>query len=108
MPTRRRSSWLGLMSSPHSDGVMQKLRRSDAAVWRLNDHLVGQPPVVNSNHVAHLLGISEVSAPSAIDHLVKTGTLTEITKRVRGRVWQARDVVARLDEFAANLRRTPA
>lgn len=78
--------------------------RRDAAVWRLNDHLIGQP-VVNTEYVANSLGVSKVSAQTAIDRLVASGVLTETTKRVRRRVWQADAILRRLDEFAANIRR---
>jgi len=37
--------------------------------------------------------------------LEAVGTLTESTKKVRHRVWQANDVLARLDDFAAQIRR---
>ncbi len=79
--------------------------RRDAAAWRLNDHLISQP-VVNTSHVAATLRISKVAAQTAIDRLVDSGVLTESTKRVRHRVWQANDILARLDEFAAYIRRS--
>lgn len=81
--------------------------RRDAAAWRLNDLLVGQP-VVNTAYVSSALGISKVAAQNAIDHLTAAGTLAESTKRVRHRVWQANEILARLDEFAASIRRPGA
>lgn len=56
--------------------------RSDAAVWRLNDLLLGQP-VVNTAYVANRLGVSKVAAQAATTKLEQTGTLTESTKKVR-------------------------
>ncbi|MBK5233687.1 MAG: Fic family protein [Thermoleophilia bacterium] len=81
--------------------------RSDAAVWRLNDLLVGQP-VVNTAYVASRLDISKVAAQTSIDKLVDAGALTENTNKVRRRVWQHNDILARLDEFAARVRRRDA
>lgn len=78
--------------------------RSDSAAWRLADELVGQP-VVNTAWVSAHLAVSSVSAQSAIDHLEAAGVLNETTKKVRDRVWQANDILSRLDTFAASLRR---
>lgn len=78
--------------------------RSDSAVWKVNDLLVGQP-VVNTAYVASRLGISKVAAQTSIDKLVEAGTLTESTNRVRHRVWQSNEILARLDEFAAHVKR---
>lgn len=86
------------------DNASRIKARRDAAAWRLNDHLIGQP-VVNTGYVAAALGISKVSAQTAIDRLVESGVLTETTKRVRRRVWQADGILRRLDEFAADIRR---
>ncbi|MGK2932686.1 MAG: Fic family protein [Solirubrobacterales bacterium] len=80
--------------------------RTDSAVWRLNDLLISQP-VVNTAFVSDSLGISKVAAQTSIDKLVDAGTLKESTKKVRNRVWQAIEILARLDEFAAQHRRPP-
>ncbi len=78
--------------------------RSDSAVWRVNDLLIGQP-IVNTAYVASRLGVSKVAAQTSIDRLVESGTLTESTNKVRRRVWQANEILARLDEFAAQIKR---
>jgi Fic family protein len=78
--------------------------RSDAAAWRLVDHLVGQP-VVSSTSAAHALDVPVMTAQRAIDHLVDVGVLTETTGRSRGRLWQLDDALDALDRFAERLRR---
>lgn len=79
--------------------------RSDAAAWRLHDHLTGQP-VVDTAHVARSLQVSERAAHTAIDTLVEAGVLRETTKKTRGRVWQSDAVLEVLDDFAEKIRRT--
>jgi len=86
------------------ESASRLVARSDSAVWALNDLLIRQP-VVNTAYVSKALGISKVSAQTSIDRLEAAGTLTESTKKVRHRVWQANEVIARLDEFAAGIRR---
>ena len=78
--------------------------RSDAAAWGLNDHLIAQP-VVNTTYVATTLNISKVAAQTAIARLVESGILRESTRRVRYRVWQADEILLRLDDFAAEVKR---
>ncbi|MCO7239334.1 Fic family protein [Aeromicrobium sp. CnD17-E] len=78
--------------------------RSDAAAWRLVDHLVGQP-VISSTSAANALDVPVMTAQRAIDHLTEVGVLTETTGRSRGRVWQLDDALDALDRFAERLRR---
>lgn len=87
-----------------SDSASRIRARADATVWRLNDLLVSQP-VVNTTYVAERLGVSKVAAQAAIDRLVEANALTESTNKVRHRVWQAVEILTRLDEFAARIKR---
>lgn len=79
--------------------------RSDATVWRLNDSLLSQP-VVNTGYVAAKFEVSKVAAQRAIDQLTEVGVLTESTSKVRYRVWQANEIITRLDDFGTRIRRT--
>lgn len=74
--------------------------RQGAAAWRLADLLLRQP-VVDAPTVAHGLGISADNAMRPIAPLVEAGVLTEFTGFARNRMWQSRQVLAALDDFAA-------
>ena len=87
-----------------TESASRIIARADSAAWGLNDLLIRQP-VVNTAYVAEQLGISKVTAQTSINKLEAVGTLTESTKKVRHRVWQANDVLARLDDFAAQIKR---
>ncbi len=78
--------------------------RSDSAAHRLADVLFRQP-VIDSSNAAAALGISTVNAQVAIDRLITAGILTQITDGRRNRIWQAKDVLQALDEFAARAKR---
>ncbi|AWK74249.1 cell filamentation protein Fic [Rhodococcus oxybenzonivorans] len=78
--------------------------RRDAAVHRLAELLLRQP-VVHSKLVTSTLGVTGANAQIAIDRLVDAGILTQITDGRRNRIWQAKDVVSVLDEFAARAKR---
>lgn len=75
-----------------------KARRGSAA-WRLADLLVRQP-VIDAAAVAKALGIEPRNAQRAIAPLAEAGVLTEFTGFKRNRMWQAREVLTALDEFA--------
>jgi Fic family protein len=75
-----------------------KVRRG-AAAWRLADLLLRQP-VVDAATVATELGIAPPNAQRAIAPLVDAGVLTEFTGFARNRLWQAREVLSALDDFA--------
>jgi len=74
--------------------------RRDAAVWRVVDIVLRQP-VVDTAFVARELAVSTVAAQNAIDQLVSVDVLVPATSRSRNRIWQAGEVLAALDEFAA-------
>jgi Fic family protein len=74
--------------------------RKGAAAWRLADLLLRQP-VVDAPTVAHGLDISPDNAMRPIAPLVEAGVLTEFTGFARNRMWQSREVLCALDDFAA-------
>lgn len=79
--------------------------RSDSSAHRLLGYLLRQP-VVNTKIVARALAVSEVAAQNSIDILVEAGVLTKIAGGARYRIWQATEILAALDAFAARARRT--
>ncbi len=82
--------------------------RRDSAAWRLAGILLRQP-VIDSGVVAEELGISTANALRPIAPLVEAGVLTEFTGFKRNRMWQSREVLSALDDFAARAgRRWPA
>jgi Fic family protein len=76
-----------------------KARRGSAA-WRLADVLQRQP-VVGAATVAAELGVTPQNAQRAIGPLAEAGILTEFTGFKRNRMWQVREVLTALDDFAA-------
>lgn len=78
--------------------------RSDASVHRVKAHLL-QHPLVTAASVAEAVGVSEVAAQTSIDKLATAGVLTRAAGGARYRVWQATEVLAALDAFAARARR---
>ena len=80
--------------------------RRDSATWKIADLLIGQP-VLNTAYASRELGISTVAAQRAIDRLEDAGILTRTDKNERrNRVWQSREILNVLDEFAADVRRS--
>lgn len=73
--------------------------RRGATAWRLADVLVRRP-VMDASVVARELGVTPQNALRAIGPLADAGVLTEFTGFKRNRMWQAREVLALLDEFA--------
>ncbi|WP_062994645.1 Fic family protein [Nocardia mikamii] len=78
--------------------------RADSVVWAVIDSLVAQP-IVTTAYLIRTFDISGVAAHRAIDRLVEAGVLREVTRQARNRVWQADEILAALDEFAAGIRR---
>lgn len=74
--------------------------RRDSGAWRVADLLLRQP-VVDSAAVAGELGIEPRNAQRAIVPLAEAGVLTEFTGFKRNRMWQSREVLNALDDFAA-------
>lgn len=78
--------------------------RRDSATWRLADLLIGQP-VVNAETVQRELGVTSANAHRALRHLVDAGVIAEFSGKQRRRLWQASEIIAALDEFAARVGR---
>ena len=70
--------------------------RSDSVARKLPPLLIGYP-VVDPARVVSLLDVSDRSARTGIDQLVGLGILREQTGRKRGRIYEAPDVLERLD-----------
>jgi Fic family protein len=74
--------------------------RRGAAAWKVADLLLRQP-VIDAATVGAELGIAPQNAQRAIAPLAEAGVLTEFTGFTRNRMWQAREVLTALDDFAA-------
>lgn len=74
--------------------------RRGSAAWRLADLLLRQP-VIDAAVVAKELGLSGANALRPIAPLVEAGVLTEFTGFKRNRLWQSREVLTAIDDFAA-------
>src|SRR6266536_2776574 len=74
--------------------------RQDAVAWRLADLLLRQP-VVDAELVQNELGATSANAHRALRQLSDAGILTEFSGRQRNRMWQSREVLSALDDFAA-------
>lgn len=78
--------------------------RRGAAAWALAD-LVTTRPVVDGRLVAERLGVTPANAQLAIDRLVDAGVLEQVGNGTRDRVWQAPEIIAAMDRFAARSHR---
>ena len=74
--------------------------RRGASARTLADVLVRQP-VVDAAVVSAELGVTPQNALRAVTPLVEAAILTEFTGFRRNRMWQSREVLTALDEFAA-------
>ena len=74
--------------------------RQDAAAWKLADLLLRQP-VIDAELVQNELHATSANAQRAIRQLVEAGVLTEFSGKRRNRMWQTREVLSALDDFAA-------
>ncbi|WP_405165127.1 Fic family protein [Nocardia sp. NBC_01499] len=92
------------LSSIRAEYREKTTARSDSIVWRVIDVLVAQP-VIDNPYVMRSFEVSNVAAQRAIDRLVESGVLHEISQRSRDRVWQADHILTALDDFAAGIRR---
>ncbi|MDP5185063.1 Fic family protein [Blastococcus sp. BMG 814] len=81
--------------------------RRDAAAWRVADLLLRQP-VIDAATIARDVGVAPSNALRALEPLLAAGVVTEFSGRARNRLWQAREVLAAVDAFAARAgRRRP-
>lgn len=71
----------------------------DAVVWRLMELLLRQP-VASVETAVRELDAGETIAHRAFERLTGLGLLSEFSGRKRNRLWQAREVIDALDEFA--------
>ena len=74
--------------------------RRGATAWQLADVLLRQP-VIDTPTVARELGVTPQNALRAIAPLADAGILEEFTGFARNRMWQSREVLDALDDFAA-------
>jgi Fic family protein len=74
--------------------------RRGATAWKLADVLIRQP-VIDTPTVARELAVTPQNALRAVAPLVEVGILEEFTGFARNRMWQSRDVLDALDDFAA-------
>jgi Fic family protein len=74
--------------------------RAGSTTWGVADLLLRQP-VIDTDAIARALDIESRNAPRALTPLVDAGVLTEFTGFKRNRLWQAREVLTALDDFAA-------
>ncbi|HEX6231635.1 MAG TPA: Fic family protein [Jiangellaceae bacterium] len=78
--------------------------RRDAVAWQLVDLLLRQP-VIDAAIVQAELKATSANAHRAIRQLQDAGVITEFSGRKRRRLWQAREVLSALDDFAARAAR---
>ena len=74
--------------------------RRGATAWQMADVLLRQP-VIDTPTVARELGVSPQNALRAITPLADVDILEEFTGFARNRMWQSRQVLDALDDFAA-------
>ena len=79
--------------------------RRHALAWRVLPLLVGQP-IVTAAHLRDVLEVPAMSAQRALAQLAEAGVLHEATGRTRNRVWQHRGLLAILDDYAEQVRRS--
>jgi Fic family protein len=78
--------------------------RAGSAGRRLLEVLQRQP-VIDANLAAAELGVTPMNAQSGIERLVSDGILYQIGSASRNRAYEAREVLAALDDFAGRAKR---
>ncbi|MHB1172812.1 MAG: Fic family protein [Lacisediminihabitans sp.] len=96
---------VGDLNSMHSEWVRITSARAGSAGRRLLDVLQRQP-VIDANLAGEELGISARNAQNGIDRLVGDGILLPSGPAARNRTYEAREVLAALDSFAARAKRS--
>jgi len=81
--------------------------RRGATAWQLADVLLRQP-VIDAPTVARELDVTPQNALRAVAPLAQVGILEEFTGFARNRMWQSREVLDALDDFAARAGRRGA
>jgi Fic family protein len=75
--------------------------RSDSATRRLPRFLLGHP-IISVQQVVRGLGISQPAANAALNNLLAAGIVSLVNERQWGRVFQATEILQRLDRPANN------
>lgn len=78
--------------------------RSDSILWRIADLLLAQP-VIDAPTVLAELGGTSANTHRALRRLADAGVIEEFSGRKRARLWQASEVIAAMDDFAARATR---
>lgn len=73
--------------------------RADSTAWRLADLLIRQP-IIDSPLAQREIGVSAQNTNVALERLADAGVLNELSGFRRNRMWEAREVLVALDEFA--------
>jgi Fic family protein len=95
---------VGDLTSVRAQWELLTSARAGSAGRRLLDVLQRQP-VIDANLAAGELDVDPRNAQNGIDRLVADGILTQVGNGARNRAYEARDVLAALDEFAARAKR---
>ncbi|MGH8879982.1 MAG: Fic family protein [Stackebrandtia sp.] len=87
------------------DGIRERWEsaltaRRDAVAWRLANLLLRQP-VLNVATASRELDVTGANVGLALRQLESAGVVAEFSGRTRNRLWQAREVLDALDDFAA-------
>lgn len=79
--------------------------RPQANAWKVLPHLVSQP-IVNARYLKDHFGFADPGVHNALTVLSERGVLTEKTGLRRNRIWQHSGILAVLDDFAKQIRRS--
>lgn len=79
--------------------------RSQSAAFKVLPLLIGQP-VLSVDYLVRNAGFNKMTAGRAIDLLVEREVIIEITGQKRNRVWQHPGILAILDDYAAQIKRS--
>jgi Fic family protein len=78
--------------------------RRDATIWRAIEAVI-RHPVINARFLADELGVAPPNVYRTIERLVEADILGEFSDRKANQLWQAPEVLAALDAFAARAAR---
>lgn len=79
--------------------------RSQSAAFKILPLLIGQP-VLSVDYLVRTAGFNKMTAGRALDLLVEREVIVEITGQRRNRLWQHPGILAILDEYAAQIKRS--
>ena len=92
------------VTDAHSAWGERVRARRGASVWALAD-LIATRPVIDTRFAAATLQVTAANAQLAIDRLAEDGVLEQVGNGSRDRVWQAPEILAAMDRFAARSHR---